>query len=282
VLGAGAFSLVLVGNAIDAASPFDVAVKIGMSERAGIDQDTKILSALNGTANFPIYFGTSHVRCQKGSRIYTHPVLIMELLGDSVDSLAHALESSSTSYRVQKALEIGRGVLDGVEQLHRKLGLVMHDIYARNVVLSKDMGQVVPKLIDFGESFGIQTHGTSNYQYLNRLYTSIREDNGDPLGPRDDLERIVYLMVHVAHGGRMPWFSEDGDLVVSNKASMPPSEVCRFLPQEIEQILVYARSGISVASDLPNYDYVRDLIDRALSGISDELPDRVSNFSNVV
>ena len=282
VLGAGAFSLVLVGRAIDAYPEIDVAVKIGMSERAGIAEDTKVLTALNGTVNFPNYYGTTHVRCQRGDRVYTHPVLVMELLGNSVDTLARNAATSVTSYRVRKALEIGRGVLDGVQILHQTLGLMMHDIYARNIVFSKDDNQLVPKLIDFGECLRIEKHGARDYHSLNRLYTSIREDQREPLGPRDDLERIVYLMIHVAHGGQMPWFSEDGEWITSKKASMNANDVCSFLPKEVAQILVYARSGIVDAADLPNYDYVRELINTAISGIPDSLPDKVMNSSDVV
>ena len=282
ILGAGAFSLVLTGRAMDIEPRMDVAVKIGISDHAGIDADTKILTALNGTANFPNYFGTTTVRCNRGEQTHTYPALVMELLGDSVDIFARKVELKSGAYRVRKALEIGRGVLDGVERLHRDFGIIMHDIYARNIVLSRDSDVSVPRLIDFGESLNFQTDGARDYKTLNRLYTSIREDRNEPLGPRDDLERIVYLMVHVVLGGEMPWASDDGDWVVYRKASMNPKIVCNILPKEIAQILVYARSGIENATSLPDYNFVRKLIDTALLGLDDKLTLTITDLTNIV
>ena len=264
IVGAGAFSLVLKGTAVDQVPPFDVAVKIGMSSRAGVDEDTRILSHLNGTESFPIYLGTTHVPCQKGKRIYTHPVVIMELLGESVDTFARASVYKSASYRIKEALIVGRQVLDGLKILHTELGLIMHDLYPRNVVYSRDTLNKTAKLLDFGESSPIYLDGVVMYNYLNRLYTSLREDRREPLGPRDDIERLVYLMVYIVGSGIMPWASDDPDWLVSRKAAMKTSDVCSFLPQEIVEILEYARNGISKAEDLPDYDRIRYLIETAL------------------
>jgi serine/threonine protein kinase len=235
-----------------------------MTSRAGVDEDTRILSHLNGTESFPIYFGTTHVPCQKGKRIYTHPVVIMELLGESVDTFARASVYKSASYRIKEALIVGRQVLDGLKILHTELGLIMHDLYPRNVVYSRDTLNKTAKLLDFGESSPIYLDGVVMYNYLNRLYTSLREDRREPLGPRDDIERLVYLMVYIVGSGIMPWASDDPDWLVSRKAAMKTSDVCSFLPQEIVEILEYARNGISKAEDLPDYDRIRYLIETAL------------------
>ena len=267
VIGAGSFSLVLVGLALDRVPQTKVAVKIGMTDRAGIAQDSWILSTLNGTANFPIYFGTTEVRCRKSLVFYTRPVLVMELLGLPVDIVARSAATESESYRARVALEIGRGVLDGIEIIHKRLGIIMHDIYARNIVLGFNETGIVPRIIDFGESLLIKS-GNREYHQLNSLYTSTREDRNEPLGPRDDIERIVYLMIYIARGGTMPWHSLEGDKLILEKARMDYNTVCMCLPDEILQLLVYARSGITDAAEIPNYEYARNLIDTSLSKIS--------------
>lgn len=267
VIGAGAFSLVLVGSALDLKFGSKVAVKIGMTERAGIEEDSWILSKLNGTTHSPNYFGTTEVRCTKSNHIFKRPILVMEWLGEPLDVFARNIAVESESYRIRRALEVGQGVLDAIEVIHTELGIIMHDIYARNIVLGRNEAPSIPRLIDFGESLRIEKNGNSEYHQLNSLYTSIREDQKAPLGPRDDLERILYLMIYIARGGSMPWHSFEGNNVLLAKSRVDPSTVGVSFPGEVFQLLIYARSGITDAGELPDYMFVRRLLEAALARI---------------
>jgi serine/threonine protein kinase len=270
VLGTGAFSLVLQGQVRD--TDMSVAIKIGMTHDSGIERDARILSSLNGTENFPLYYGTDYVRCERGGKLFNYPFIAMELLGDSVASFTEKKQVFLPSInRIEPAIRIGQGIVNGLRVLHEQQRYIMHDVYPRNIVLPRDTSsasvEFVPKLIDFGESIKIFPGGSIGYNRLNRLYTSVREDLNLPLGPRDDIERVVYLIVSIYRGGVMPWnFPErDMDRIPLYKAQMTIDDICTGLPTPIKDLLTYARSGNLSASDIPDFEYINSLFEEALS-----------------
>ena len=62
-------------------------------------------------------------------------------------------------------------------------------------------------------------------------YASINSHKRLKLSRRDDLESLVYLMVHFSRDGGLPWHPKDGEISVMNKKkSVKDQELFKGLP----------------------------------------------------
>ena len=263
VISRGAFSIVMGGVAV--ATGQEVAIKVGVDPTAATMLDVGLLKAVNGSDSFPYYYGSGSTRCEKkfSKRIVSYPYIVMERLGESVSSLKQRF--GDRSHRLKAALKVAEQLLDGVHELHN-LNYLLHDIYPENVLLERfpDTDESLKiKLIDFGEILPIGR--SAFYRPLNSLYTSVREDRGEPLSPRDDLERIVYLIMAIADT-RMPWEDVHEDNRKIAKVNFCMDGLGGLYPPALAKLFTYARRGLAFGAPI-DVEYCRALLQEAAQTI---------------
>ena len=255
MINRGSFSLVLEGYAVE--SHMNVAVKLGMTPLANTERDVELLNKLNGSSAFPFIYGAGVTRCEKriSKRAVYYPYIVMERLGSPVSSLIAKIPDRTE--RIKLAAKIADNVLTGVSELH-SIGYLMHDLYSENVLLTsndQDNAHSV-KLIDFGEVVNRDTPRL--YNQINSCYTSVREDQGLPLSQRDDLERVVYLIMSIVDE-QLPW----QNLVISDRKLFKEVSVWGTLaasyPASLATLLRYARHKLSRGAPI-DLDYCRSLL----------------------
>ena len=252
VIGHGSFSLVMSGTAVTSGK--SVAVKLGISEMAGVHNDVLILSAVNGSESFPLYYGSGTTTCatRLTKNIRRYPYIVLERLGEPVASIMSTIFDREA--RIEIALLIGVQILNGLEELH-KLGYIIHDLYGQNVLFIKSQKRedYRIKLIDFGEML---SYPAFSYKSLNNQYTSVREDAGLLLSQRDDLERLVFLMMEVIDGG-LPWrnYAPEQRAAVKSEFSL----VSNSYPSALVAFLDYARNKLRLSEEI-DFVYCRMLL----------------------
>lgn len=259
-IGKGSFSVVLEGMVL--ATKQLVAVKIGVEQDAGLWRDEQILGAVNGSDLFPYYYGSGWLGCtHRSGRSSRYPFIVLELLGPP---LTQDFEGNEPADRIVKAIKIADQLVRAVEIMHKQLGYVVHDMYPNNVLGKlSDSSQV--KLVDFGEVIRTDLHAKDHswgpamtYTPLNSMFSSIREDKREALSQRDDLERVVYLMIILARGADIPWANR------KMKAEMSLENICAGMPIEFVTLLRYARETLRFQEDI-DFVYVGALLKSAIT-----------------
>ena len=247
----GSFSLVVEGLASQ--SNHRVAVKIGMHPLANTGRDIEILSKFNDTRPFPLYYGSGLTRCEKklSGRIIEYPYIVMEKLGKPVSALTEMIPDRDE--RIKVAAQVALQVLDGLEMMHNEHKMLMHDIYTENILLA-NTDELQVKLVDFGEIVKIADGGF--YNQNNPVYTTVREDKGEPISQRDDLERLVYVMMQIVDGP-LPWEEYKGDWLKHSKLHSPFGK--REYPENIKLLLQNARGHLGYREPI-DFDYCRTLL----------------------
>ena len=259
MISRGAYSLVMEGTIV--ATSASVAIKIGMEPRAGLDTDHMLLSSLNGSDYFPFYYGHGTTSCtKKTGRAVEYPYVVMERLGRPLADIPDIV--ADRSQRLALAVSAAQDVLGGLEKLH-DMGMLLHDIYPYNVLAAGDSIEGRFKLIDFGEAIPLR-EGWGAYNAINHIYTTLREDRREPISQRDDLERVVYLILATVDG-RLPWDVEagDADFRRSLKADLNVSDACTGFPVQIAQVLEHARNGLAYGEAIP-FPKIKALLQAAI------------------
>lgn len=239
-LGHGSFSLVLLG--IVAEQQLEVAVKIGMRSRANLSREREILS--HESAHLPMLYGTCSISCAEG---LSRPCLVLELLEPLV------------TRGLEDVLNIGMQTARALQHLHESTQYLMHDLHPGNLMMGRDRRV---KLIDFGEAVRVG----ETIQPINPLYRSIYEELGLVISQRDDIERLVYVLVTLFHR-RLPWQTSNGECDVRLKLGMTETEICEGFPPQIAEILFYARSCLPYGH-VPDYTFISDQFRSALKSLS--------------
>jgi len=188
--------------------------------------------------------------------------LIMDLLESNINSYYNSkLRIVDTEYH--KLKEIGIQMMECISDIHNK-GIVHRDIKPSNFML--DSKNIVC-LIDFGLAKQYITpngHHRQNSK-CNRVvgtirYTSLYVHRGNTYSRRDDIISFVYVIIYLLRG-TLPWQGinfdnkhQKVDKVYNLKNNILICELCKFLPNKIEELLTYAYS-LSYY-DEPNYDYI--------------------------
>jgi casein kinase I family protein HRR25 len=247
----GSFSLVVEGLASE--SNQRVAVKIGMHPLANTERDYEILSKFNNTRPFPLYYGSGLTRCAKkiSGRVTEYPYIVIEKLGRPVSALTEMIPERSE--RIKAAAQVALQVLDGLEMMHDDLHMLMHDIYTENILLA-DSEELQVKLVDFGEAVKMVDGGF--YNQINPVHTTVREDKGERISQRDDLERLVYVMMQIVDG-RLAWEEYQDDSLKHRKLHSPFGK--REYPENMKTLLQNAREELGYGEPI-DFDYCRTLL----------------------
>ncbi|KAL7749452.1 hypothetical protein RI367_005006 [Sorochytrium milnesiophthora] len=123
-------------------------------------------------------------------------------------------------------------------------GVVHGDISPDNVVVTKtDQEEDVEdvRLIDFDRALAAKEwHGRSLIGHV--TYQSIHTHRGHDAQPSDDVEMFMYTLVEIC-AGKLPWSNvADPQAVLEAKLRTPLKELCKKVPEGVEQSLRYLRA----------------------------------------
>ena len=195
-------------------------------------------------------------------------ILVMELLGDSLDKIFDKLPSRKMSIRC--VCNIAYQLLMIFEIIHN-CNIIHRDIKPANVAIGFEEKSKFIYLLDFGLSKKYRSSKTKkhfpfvqgNKLIGNARYSSINALDGGTQSRRDDLESLGYLLLYLLLG-RLPWqghishSKEDKYYKIREiKKNITPEELCQGLPPQIQEYVEYTRN-LEYETD-PDYNYLKNL-----------------------
>ena len=201
-------------------------------------------------------------------------VLIMELMGKSLEDLFESMSTKKMSVRC--VCNIGYQMIEIIEYVHNK-HIVHRDIKPDNFVMGKGNKSKFLFLLDFGLAKKYRSSTTlKHYPLIKKKhltgtarYASINALNGYTQSRRDDLEAIGYVLVYFLLG-RLPWqgmLNKNKDerymKIMEVKRDTDPHILCKNLPVEFEKYITYTRN-LEYEQD-PDYNMLKNLFLKVLN-----------------
>ena len=202
-----------------------------------------------------------------------HNVLIMELMGKSLEDLFENLPNKKMSIRC--VCNLGYQMIDIMEYIHNK-HIIHRDIKPDNFVMGKGAKSKYLFLLDFGLSKKYRSSTTlKHYPLIKRKkltgtarYASINALNGMTQSRRDDLEAIGYVLMYFLIG-KLPWqgmVNKNKDerylRIMEVKRDTTPEQLCKGFPSEFERYISYTRN--LEYEEQPDYDLLKNLFLKVL------------------
>ena len=212
-------------------------------------------------------------------RYRKYKVLVMELLGKSIDQMF--IENINIEEKLKKkdAILAGIQMLDRIEYIHSK-NLLHLDIKPNNFLVGEPDSSLI-YIIDFGfskqyKSFRTGKHihySKKNYFNGNLVFSSARTMNGIESSRRDDLESLGYVLIHL-FSKELPWENipyknnnEYAQKAYRLKKTIPLETLCKDAPKEMIDFMKYVKS--LKFEEQPNYNYLRNLLGNAIKKYKD-------------
>lgn len=195
-------------------------------------------------------------------------VLIMELLGKSLDNILNEIPNKKLSLRC--VCNIAYQLLTILELIHDS-SIIHRDIKPGNIAVGGGERSKYIYLLDFGLSAQYRDINTKKHFPFNEgnklignaRYSSINSLKGGTQSPRDDLESLGYLLIYLLLG-KLPWqgyvshSKEDKYYKIKQiKEKTTPEQLCQGLPNLLANYINYTRS--LKYEDEPNYNYLKKL-----------------------
>ena len=202
-----------------------------------------------------------------------HNVLIMELMGKSLEDLFENLPNKKMSIRC--VCNLGYQMIDIMEYIHNK-HIIHRDIKPDNFVMGKGAKSKYLFLLDFGLSKKYRSSTTlKHYPLIKRKkltgtarYASVNALNGMTQSRRDDLEAIGYVLMYFLIG-KLPWqgmVNKNKDerylRIMEVKRDTTPEQLCKGFPPEFERYISYTRN--LEYEEQPDYDLLKNLFLKVL------------------
>ena len=219
LLGRGRNALVFKAHMV--ANPAAVYAVKASDAADQLSREAEVLLALNETEGFPHYF------CSGPGFI------VMELLSGYKSLAALQAAKSEPPLPIE---DIAIALIDRLQAVHAA-GFVHVDVHKRNIMVSSEG----VALIDFGLAVRVSEH--KNPEYVNVFLSSFFEQIGKPLHPIDDIERLMYVLLHFGYGP-LPWASLMRMHETIEREQQPTKEVIA-VKLELEKAIVQLKTELS-------------------------------------
>lgn len=198
----------------------------------------------------------------------THNVLVMELLGQSLEEL---LQSNKGRLPLKTVLLLADQMIRRIEYIHSR-NYLHRDIKPDNFLLGLGNKSNVVYVIDFGLSKRYRDSKTNMhipYREGKSLtgtarYASLNTSLGIEQSRRDDMECLVNVFIYLLKGS-LPWQGLPGNTknekyrnIMEKKMQTTPEVLCSGIPNEFVTFLNYTRS--LRFEDRPDYNYLRRIL----------------------
>ena len=195
-------------------------------------------------------------------------ILVMELLGKSLDKILIELPNNKMSIRC--VCNIAYQLITIFQIIHN-CNIIHRDIKPGNIAVGREEKSKYIYLLDFGLSKKYRSSKTKNhYPFIKNhklvgtvRYSSINALDGCSLSRRDDLESLGYCLIYLIFG-RLPWQGcissnkEDKYYKIKQiKKNTTPKDLCKELPPQFEEYIRYTRN-LEYETE-PDYNYLRYL-----------------------
>jgi len=203
-----------------------------------------------------------------------HNILVMELMGKSLEDIFEKLEEKKMSIRC--VCNIGYQMIEILEYIHNKF-FIHRDIKPDNFVIGIKEKRKYIYILDFGLSKKYRSSKTLEHYKMvkkNNLtgtarYASINALNGLTQSRRDDLEAVGYVLMYFLRG-KLPWQGipvQDKEMrykkIMEKKISTSPEELCEGFPNQFAEYVRYTRN--LKYEENPDYEYLKNLFVSVLS-----------------
>ena len=246
-----------------------VAIKLQRADHPSqkLPTEAKVYQNLISTKGFAKmhWFGEAH----------GHLALVLERLGPCLRSRQKALGRGGCLRR-KEVRSVGVEVLNRLESMH-DIGWLHLDVKPANFLLpfncekNKERCYPMIHLIDFGlsrqwhelESGSASPASRKRNPVGTVRFASVANQQGEPLGRKDDLESLAYSLVALYQGG-LPWGNVQGQTkkerfgkMLKFKKLVSLDVLCRGLPR----LATFMRTARMLHLDQrPDYDTLRDML----------------------
>lgn len=198
----------------------------------------------------------------------THNVLVMELLGQSLEEL---LQTNKGRLPLKTVLLLADQMIRRIEFIHSR-NYLHRDIKPDNFLVGLGNKSNVVYVIDFGLSKRYRDSKTNMhipYREGKSLtgtarYASLNTSLGVEQSRRDDMECLINVFIYLLKGS-LPWQGLPGNTknekyrnIMEKKMQTTPEVLCSGLPNEFVTFLNYTRS--LRFEDRPDYNYLRRIL----------------------
>lgn len=203
-------------------------------------------------------------------------VLVMELLGKSLEDLLHLTNEKKFSIRCTANIAIQ--IIDILSRVHDKY-FIHRDIKPDNFVCGYAKNNKYIYMIDFGLAKKYRSRTTHKHNPLicgkkltgTARYASINALSGLEQSRRDDLESVAYSLVYMAKGC-LPWQGlrakkkdDRYKIILEKKKKISSEELCQDLPRQFKEFTNIIKK-LQYEED-PNYSYYKRLFKSVLEEI---------------
>merc|ERR1712232_186093 len=192
-------------------------------------------------------------------------------------SLKKVFKSCGCGFSLRTTLLLGRRMIDCLEDVHAH-GVVHRDLKPQNFLLGVEEGSQKVYIIDFGLA-DVYREGGAKAAHVpcvtkagcligTARYVSLNVHRGETPSRRDDLISLGYILLIFVRG-RLPWQDvkapskrAKNEEIARLKRRISHEELCEGFPSEFIMFLTYCYS--LAYADMPDYNYLRSLIDTML------------------